>query len=63
MNEFEVGDLIKRKWIVYRTKGTCLIVSKDDNSYTIYNNSMKYTSCFAKSVIHKLYERVVDDGS
>ena len=41
---FNIGELIKRKALHHsRVKGFCVVVDKDKNNYTLYNNSL---TCF-----------------
>ena len=55
---FEVGELIKRKVLATRAKAVCVVVDKDENNYTVYNNSLKCLQCVAIPVIDGLYNRV-----
>ena len=55
---FEVGQLIKRKLISSTSKAVCVVVDKDENNYTVYNNSLKCLQCVAIPVIDGLYNRV-----
>ena len=38
---FKVGELIKRKTIINRPKGYCVVVDKQGDNYVLYNNSLK----------------------
>tara|TARA_R110001583_G_scaffold193113_1_gene360775 strand:- start:6816 stop:7004 length:189 start_codon:yes stop_codon:yes gene_type:complete len=60
--KFSIGELIKRKTIINRPKGYCVVVDKDENNYTVYNNSLKCIQLVAIPVINGLYHSVVDDG-
>ena len=55
---FEVGQLIKRKLISTKSKAVCVVVDKDKDNYTVYNNSLKCLQCVAIPVIDGLYNRV-----
>jgi len=55
---FEVGQLIKRKLISPKSKAVCVVVDKDEDNYTVYNNSLKCLQCVAIPVIDGLYNRV-----
>jgi|TARA_R110000765_G_scaffold365625_1_gene455758 hypothetical protein len=55
---FEVGELIKRKVMSSRAKAVCVVVGKDENNYTVYNNSLKCSRVVAIPVIDGLYSRV-----
>ena len=59
---FEVGELIKRKSIAPKARATCVVVDKDENNYTVYNNSLKRLQLVAVPVIEGLYNSIVDDG-
>lgn len=63
MNMFKVGELIKRKTIINRPKGYCVVVDKQGDNYVLYNNSLKCLQKVAVPVINGLYNTVVDDGS
>jgi len=57
---FKTGELIKRKTISDgRARAVCVIVDKDENNYTVYNNSLKCLQTVACIVINQLYSRVV----
>jgi len=57
---FEVGDLIKRKQIdSRRTRSHCVVVNRDENNYTIYNNSLQSIRLIAIPVVEGLYSKVV----
>tara|TARA_R110002020_G_scaffold336313_1_gene551503 strand:+ start:246 stop:431 length:186 start_codon:yes stop_codon:yes gene_type:complete len=59
---FEVGELIKRKSIAPKSRAMCVVVDKDENNYTVYNNSLKRLQLVAVPVIEGLYNSIVDDG-
>ena len=59
---FEVGDLIKRKATLPRPKAICVVVGKDENNYTVYNNSLKCSRVVAIPVIDGLYNSIVVHG-
>jgi|TARA_R110001583_G_scaffold38755_3_gene124924 hypothetical protein len=54
---FEVGELIKRKAISNRSRAYCIVVDKDENNYTVYNNSLKCIQLVAIPVIEGLYSK------
>ena len=60
---FNIGELIKRKTIINRPKGYCVVVDKQGDNYVLYNNSLKCLQTVAFAVIDGLYISVVDDGS
>ena len=41
------------------TKAVCVIVDKDENYFTVYNNSLKCLQSIAIPVINGLYSKVV----
>ena len=57
--KFSIGELIKRKTIINRPKGYCVVVDKDENNYTVYNNSLKCLQLIAIPVVEGLYSKVV----
>jgi len=59
---FEVGELIKRKSITPKARAMCVVVDKDENNYTVYNNSLKRLQLVAVPVIEGLYNSIVDHG-
>ena len=60
---FKVGELVRRKTLSDgRTRSLCIVVDKDDNNYTLYNNSLKCLQQVAVVVVNSLYNTVVDDG-
>ena len=60
---FSIGELIKRKTIINRPKGYCVVVDKQGDNYVLYNNSLKCLQKVAIPVINGLYTSVVVDGS
>ena len=42
------------------TKGHCVVVDKDKDNYTLYNNSLKCLQTIACVVVDRLYMRVVE---
>ena len=63
MTKFNIGELIKRKTIINRPKGYCVVVDKQGDNYVLYNNSLKCIQKVAIPVINGLYTSVVVDGS
>ncbi len=60
---FKVGELVRRKTLSDgRTRALCIVVDKDDNNYTLYNNSLKCLQTVAVVVVNSLYNAAVDDG-
>ena len=60
---FKVGDLVRRKTLSDgRTRALCIVVDKDNDNYTIYNNSLKCLQTVAVVVVNSLYNAAVDDG-
>ena len=58
---FKVGELVKRKTISDgRAQAVCVIVDKDENNYTIYNNSLKCLQQVAVPIVEGLYHSVGD---
>ena len=58
---FKVGELIKRKTVnASKAKAVCVVVDKDENNYTVYNNSLKCLQCIAIPVVEGLYHSVGD---
>ena len=60
---FKAGELVKRKQVSSKPKAVCVVVDKDENNYTVYNNSLKCLQTVALPVIDGLYISVVVDGS
>tara|TARA_R110000851_G_scaffold241098_2_gene393725 strand:+ start:554 stop:748 length:195 start_codon:yes stop_codon:yes gene_type:complete len=54
---FEVGELIKRKAISHRARAYCIVVNRDEDNYTVYNNSLKCLQVIAVPVIEGLYSK------
>jgi len=54
---FKVGELIKRKAVSHRARAYCIVVDKDENNYTVYNNSLKCIQLVAIPVIEGLYSK------
>jgi hypothetical protein len=53
---FQVGELIIRKTInPNRTKALCVVVDKDRDNYTLYNNSLKCLQQVSTAVVNGLY--------
>jgi hypothetical protein len=59
---FEVGELIKRKLLGVHPRAICVVVDKDENNYTVYNNSLKCSRVVAIPVIDGLYNSIVVHG-
>ena len=57
---FKTGDLVKRKQVSLKSKAVCVVVDKDENNYTVYNNSLKCLQCIAIPVVEGLYHSVGD---
>ena len=58
---FKVGELVKRKTLSSgRSQAVCVIVDKDENNYTIYNNSLKCLQQVAVPIVEGLYHSVGD---
>ena len=55
---FKVGELISKYNISTSPKGYCVVVDKDKDNYTIYNNSLKCLQTVAIPVVEGLYSRV-----
>ena len=58
---FKVGELISRYSNIDSSKGHCLVVDKDEDNYTLYNNSRKCLQTVACVVVERLYMKVVED--
>ena len=54
---FEVGELIRRKELSQSSRGYCMVVSKDKDNYTLYNNSTQMLNTVACIVIDNLYTK------
>jgi len=57
---FKAGELIRRKNISHRPRAYCIVVDKDENNYTVYNNSLKCIQLVAVPVIEGLYSKHID---
>ena len=57
---FKTGELVKRKQVSLKSKAVCVVVDKDKNNYTVYNNSLKCLQCIAIPVVEGLYHSVGD---
>jgi len=56
---YKVGELIKRKTLSDgRSRAVCVVVDKDKDNYTIYNNSLKCLQQVAHVVVDSLYSKV-----
>ena len=56
---FKVGELVKRKTISDgRSRAVCVIVDKDEDNYTVYNNSLKCLQTVAVPIVNGLYHSV-----
>jgi len=57
---FKTGELIKRKTISDgRSRAVCVVIEKNEDNYTVYNNSLKCLQTVACIVVNQLYSRVV----
>ena len=55
---FEVGELVKRKTLSDgKARALCIVVSKCEDNYIIYNNSLKSLQTVACVVINSLYTK------
>ena len=52
---FKPGELISRYSKKGLAKGHCVVVDKDEDNYTLYNNSLKCLQKVAKVVVDRLY--------
>ena len=57
---FKTGELVKRKQVSLKSKAVCVVVDKDENNYTVYNNSLKCIQLVAVPVIEGLYSKHID---
>ena len=58
---FKVGDLVKRKTLSDgRSRAVCVVVDKDEDNYTVYNNSLKCLQTVAVVIVEGLYHPVGD---
>ena len=58
---FKVGELISKYNISTSPKGYCVVVDKDEDNYTIYNNSLKCLQTVACVVVNELYDSVINN--
>ena len=56
---FNIGELVKRKQVSSKPKAVCVVVDKDENNYTVFNNSLKCLQLIAIPVVEGLYSKVV----
>tara|TARA_R110001583_G_scaffold72239_3_gene202492 strand:- start:212 stop:388 length:177 start_codon:yes stop_codon:yes gene_type:complete len=56
---FKAGELVKRKQVSSKPKAVCVVVDRDENNYTVYNNSLKCLQLIAVPVVEGLYSKVV----
>jgi len=54
---FKAGELIKRKNISHCPRAYCIVVNRDEDNYTVYNNSLKCIQIVAVPVIEGLYSK------
>ena len=55
---FKAGELIKRKETSTRSpRALCMIVGKDKDNYTLYNNSTRKLNIVACVVVNNLYTK------
>lgn len=59
---FKPGELISRYSKKGFVKGHCVVVDKDEDNYTLYNNSLKCLQRVACTVVDRLYIRVTDNS-
>jgi len=55
---FSVGELIKRKTLKDNTRSYSVIVDKNKDNYTVYNNSLKCLQLVAVPVIDGMYTKL-----
>ena len=55
---FSVGELIKRKTLKDNTRSYSVVVDKDKDNYTVYNNSLKCLQLVAVPVIDGMYTKL-----
>ncbi len=59
MQMFRVGELVKRKTLSDgRARAVCVIVEKDSDNYTLFNNSLNSIQTVACVVVNQLYSKV-----
>ena len=55
---FNVGELIKRKTLSDgKARALCVVVDKQGDNYTLYNNSLKCLQQVACVVVNNLYTK------
>lgn len=55
---FKAGELVRRKTISDgKPRALCVVVDKDENNYTLYNNSLKCLQQVACVVVNNLYDK------
>ena len=55
---FEVGELVRRKTLSDgRVRALCVVVSKSEDNYTLYNNSLQTLQTVACIVVNSLYTK------
>jgi hypothetical protein len=59
---FKPGELISRYSKKSSVKGHCVVVDKDEDNYTLYNNSLKCLQRVACTVVDRLYIKVMDNN-
>tara|TARA_R100001509_G_scaffold148986_1_gene107151 strand:- start:83 stop:262 length:180 start_codon:yes stop_codon:yes gene_type:complete len=55
---FKPGELISRYSNIDSSKGHCVVVDKDEDNYTLYNNSLKCLQKIATVVVDRLYTHI-----
>jgi len=55
---FSVGELIKRKTLKDNTRSYSVVVDKNKDNYTVYNNSLKCLQLVAVPVIDGMYTKL-----
>ena len=56
---FKAGELIKRKTLSDgRAKAVCVVVEKNEDNYTLFNNSLNSIQTVACVVVNQLYSKV-----
>ena len=59
---FKPGELISRYSKKGSAKGHCVVVDKDEDNYTLYNNSLKCLQRVACTVVDRLYIKLMDNN-
>ena len=59
---FKPGELISRYSKKGSAKGHCVVVDKDEDNYTLYNNSLKCLQRVACTVVDRLYIKVMNNN-